>query len=262
MIEMLLAHVERTPPDVRALRPEVPVAIADLISRLLSKHPDDRPASAEEVIVAIDALSPQTLSRSLCSSEGIPRPSRSHRARWARTTAVLAVPVVVLGTLLGFGQGIFSSAGDSTEVVLASHEMSGEMPSATSNSGSEASDSLALAENRGVAIPRITDPVEPIIPVPAEKASETSANATPSPSPGSGTENASSSGRSGWGGGGRSPFSFFGLPVFGAPPLMMKQNTGLPVGMPFPFGMSFPRKPPTPPSSGKTQSGHHNHHPH
>src|SRR6202043_3491546 len=37
------AHRTEPPPDVRQLRPEVPVALAELVARLLAKRPEDRP---------------------------------------------------------------------------------------------------------------------------------------------------------------------------------------------------------------------------
>ena len=47
------AHLHQAPPDPRAARSGLPDAIADLLSALLAKRPDDRPASAAQAIVAL-----------------------------------------------------------------------------------------------------------------------------------------------------------------------------------------------------------------
>src|SRR5262249_10003923 len=51
----LRAHQSEAAPDVRALRPEVPAALAHLVRQLLAKDPTDRPASAA---VVADELAP------------------------------------------------------------------------------------------------------------------------------------------------------------------------------------------------------------
>jgi serine/threonine protein kinase len=51
---MMLHATEAVPP----LPPEVPLPIAGLVQRLLAKSPDDRPASAEAFLAALDALPP------------------------------------------------------------------------------------------------------------------------------------------------------------------------------------------------------------
>lgn len=47
--ELIRRHREDPPPRPDAVRPEVPVGVADLVERMLSKPPDDRPGSAAEV---------------------------------------------------------------------------------------------------------------------------------------------------------------------------------------------------------------------
>jgi serine/threonine protein kinase len=56
----LLAHQTQEAPDVRSLRPEIPAALASLVSRLLAKEPPNRPPSAAAVLAELT-------------------PSRSHR---------------------------------------------------------------------------------------------------------------------------------------------------------------------------------------
>jgi serine/threonine protein kinase len=47
------------PPPVRSLKPKVPERLADLIHRMLAKHPADRPASATEVAEELQKLTAQ-----------------------------------------------------------------------------------------------------------------------------------------------------------------------------------------------------------
>ena len=46
----------KDPTPLREVRPEVPESLAELVERLLAKKPEDRPASAEDVVAALDAL--------------------------------------------------------------------------------------------------------------------------------------------------------------------------------------------------------------
>jgi eukaryotic-like serine/threonine-protein kinase len=49
-VKTLEAHLSEPPPDPRALRPDVPDPLAELIAQLLAKDPEDRPESAEMVL--------------------------------------------------------------------------------------------------------------------------------------------------------------------------------------------------------------------
>lgn len=52
-LEKMIAHVQDDPPPVRKLRPDVPVEIADIVARMLSKNPADRFATPSDVASAI-----------------------------------------------------------------------------------------------------------------------------------------------------------------------------------------------------------------
>ncbi len=56
-IALLRLHVEQPIPDVMASVPELPADLARLLTSLMAKHPDDRPANATAVIDAISASS-------------------------------------------------------------------------------------------------------------------------------------------------------------------------------------------------------------
>ncbi|HMB55500.1 MAG TPA: serine/threonine-protein kinase, partial [Thermoanaerobaculia bacterium] len=51
----LVAHVQRPAPDVRSLRPQVPPWLAALVARLLAKRPEERYASAADVLADLEA---------------------------------------------------------------------------------------------------------------------------------------------------------------------------------------------------------------
>ncbi len=51
--EIMVRHREDPVPDVRALRPEVTPALAELVVRLMAKDPSARPAAAAEVVTAL-----------------------------------------------------------------------------------------------------------------------------------------------------------------------------------------------------------------
>ena len=58
-VALLRAHLDEPAPDLRALAPHVPAAIAALVARLLAKDPSQRPASARALVGEIDALAAQ-----------------------------------------------------------------------------------------------------------------------------------------------------------------------------------------------------------
>jgi Protein kinase domain/AAA ATPase domain len=55
VVEVIAQHLNRPPPDPRTINPAVPDDLAALIVRLLSKWPDDRPASAQAVRETLEA---------------------------------------------------------------------------------------------------------------------------------------------------------------------------------------------------------------
>jgi hypothetical protein len=58
---LLRAHLDEPPPEIRALAPATPLAIATLVMRLLAKDPGMRPASAQLLTNELQALSAQGL---------------------------------------------------------------------------------------------------------------------------------------------------------------------------------------------------------
>jgi serine/threonine protein kinase len=53
---LALAHLHETPPDIRELRPDTPAPWRDFVALLLAKKPQNRFASAREVLAALAEL--------------------------------------------------------------------------------------------------------------------------------------------------------------------------------------------------------------
>jgi serine/threonine-protein kinase len=90
----LAAHLTDTPKPAHELRPETPPALATLVMRCLEKQPGDRPASADEVAQALDAVATPNGAK---FSGGLPR--RIARARWRLIGAALGL-LIILGGLI------------------------------------------------------------------------------------------------------------------------------------------------------------------
>jgi eukaryotic-like serine/threonine-protein kinase len=54
--DLLVAHIIETPPRISSIRPEIPAWMDELVAKMLSKSPDDRPSSMDEVVSEIEAF--------------------------------------------------------------------------------------------------------------------------------------------------------------------------------------------------------------
>jgi WD40 repeat protein len=81
LLSLLIQVVEHHPEPPTKLRPDLPSEVEALILRLLEKRPDDRPASAREVVESI-----RTIER-----------RRSRAARWPRLLAAVAAVMLAAG---------------------------------------------------------------------------------------------------------------------------------------------------------------------
>jgi serine/threonine-protein kinase len=86
---LVAAHVSDAPMPLGARRPDVPPLLAALVMRCLEKAPDRRPASAMEVLAALDAVGTPT------------RGAVASPASRARAAAMVIGAVVVLAGILG-----------------------------------------------------------------------------------------------------------------------------------------------------------------
>lgn len=93
--QTMAAQLTRDPEPVERSRPDVPVALRQLLSRLLQKSPADRPASATEVVAMLDAIgtgSGETLALPM------PRPSTG------RVVAIAAAGLLLVASAWLAGQ--------------------------------------------------------------------------------------------------------------------------------------------------------------
>ena len=67
-IQLLSAHLEATPPALRDSREETPLALEDLVNRLLCKPPADRPQTPAEVVAALQPFASNGMLKTFASS--------------------------------------------------------------------------------------------------------------------------------------------------------------------------------------------------
>ena len=84
--DVLWAHVRERPPPLVGIRPDVPQEVSDLVLSLLAKRPEDRPASAVEVVERLAAL----LADERARAERTSRRSRWRPPPWLPRVAVFA----------------------------------------------------------------------------------------------------------------------------------------------------------------------------
>ncbi len=112
--ELLTAQLTLAPPSLKQLRPEVPPALAALIGKCLAKNPEDRPASADQILAALEDL--PVGSGSLPALEAVRR--RTRRLRGLLALLTIAVGAVV-GVRLVRGAGGGATARSTAPVTLA-----------------------------------------------------------------------------------------------------------------------------------------------
>ncbi|MEU6232582.1 protein kinase [Kitasatospora sp. NPDC047058] len=92
---VLRRHVDEPPVPLRELRPDVPAPLERLVLDLLAKHPDDRPADAQEVHARLLPLLPAAAAAPQPRYGPLPDPTRPYRhplQPQPRPTAAAAPP--------------------------------------------------------------------------------------------------------------------------------------------------------------------------
>jgi serine/threonine-protein kinase len=104
---LIAAHIAEPPPDITTRRSDVPAALGALVMRLLAKRPEDRPASAEEVLRLLDGER---------TPEAPAPPTRPAVMSPSRRGARLILAVVVALATLGAGLLWWRARGTSPNV--------------------------------------------------------------------------------------------------------------------------------------------------
>lgn len=94
---ILTAIASFDPPPPATVNPAVPVTLSELISQLLRKDPNDRPATAREVADALSAIE---------EHRPVPAAARRPAVVWERRVAVALVIVAVFGVAVVVGRSI------------------------------------------------------------------------------------------------------------------------------------------------------------
>jgi eukaryotic-like serine/threonine-protein kinase len=91
----LAAQVSETPESIERRRPAVPPTLAQLVMRCLAKRPADRPQSAGEILLALDAI--QTPGTGMLPTSAIGNRSSSEGRRWKVAATLLVVASLGVG---------------------------------------------------------------------------------------------------------------------------------------------------------------------
>jgi serine/threonine protein kinase len=94
------AHLSDPPPDLRAIRPDLPERLEDVVARMLAKKPEDRLQSAAEVASTLDAFTSDNAPTQPTAVTELPQPSRRPKRRRP------AVILVALALVAGVGGGL------------------------------------------------------------------------------------------------------------------------------------------------------------
>lgn len=103
-VSLMVMHVQEPPPKPSTVAPVVP-ELESLILRCLAKDPADRPASAEEIIAALDRLVAPTQSTRATSSSGDSPPRKAKGSRLPLILALLVLVGVGVTLAIVFSQG-------------------------------------------------------------------------------------------------------------------------------------------------------------
>jgi tetratricopeptide (TPR) repeat protein len=98
---MIAAHMAETPRPVTELRPDTPLALADLVMRALAKDANDRPQSGADIVRLLDAVASGSVVSAPEILLGSARAFR--RALLFYVAAVIAVAILAKGAIVGVG---------------------------------------------------------------------------------------------------------------------------------------------------------------
>jgi tetratricopeptide (TPR) repeat protein len=106
----LAAHLTEMPEPIATIRPEIPPALAELVTRCLAKDPGARPQSAAEIAAALDALTTNT--SGTVTATFLTGPGATRRALMLYALAFAAVGLLSKAAVvaLGLPEWVFTGA--------------------------------------------------------------------------------------------------------------------------------------------------------
>jgi len=105
--ELARMHVEDAPPPPRSRRPDLSARFERIILRCLAKHPDDRYASADELLAELDAIGqrePGTETFGVMQPGSSPAAATRALPRWALPVAAAGVVILVALLVVWLGR--------------------------------------------------------------------------------------------------------------------------------------------------------------
>lgn len=104
VVQKLLQHQEKSAPDIRDINPDVPDSLADLISRLMSKSPADRPASAESCVREFETIRAELAAREAAADQNVEPNTLRGLLSWL-VPATILTGVITVGAWLASDPG-------------------------------------------------------------------------------------------------------------------------------------------------------------
>jgi Tol biopolymer transport system component len=129
--QVLAAHVSEQPESLRKRRPTVPGPLADLIMRCLEKHAADRPQTADQVVLALDAIA--TPSGGTTPTDVRMRAVRRSRRTWVVGGIAVAGVLATVATIIVLNRPTAPFIADADAPIIATPEL--EMDAAISPTG-------------------------------------------------------------------------------------------------------------------------------
>ena len=115
---MLAAHAIEQPNSVTVHRPSLPASLAALVTRMMAKHPGDRPQSAEEILTEIDHVSTPTETVPVPRVGASPSNKDTRRKRLIVTSGLAGALLTVVAISMFAFKGGFKTAALSDSKVL------------------------------------------------------------------------------------------------------------------------------------------------
>ena len=124
---MLAAHAIEQPNSVTVHRPSLPASLAALITRMMAKHPGDRPQSADEVLNEIDHVSTPAETRATSAPPSAPILDAEGRKRLVVASGLAgALLTVVAISMFAFKNGFKTTALDRANVLVLEPSVTGD----------------------------------------------------------------------------------------------------------------------------------------